>query len=212
MHSLNEPLISIGIPTYNRPDGLRRTLTEITGQTYPNLDIIVSDNASSGEDTENIVREFMRNDQRIRYFKQITNLGVHPNFQFVLAQARGEYFMWAADDDWRKANFIEELYQKLSGDSCAVIAFCDFDSRNEEGATVLGFPKFLDALKLMCKSSAFLRQVSFFLLKEGTAKPHPIYGLIRRDVLAGFSWTGFTEKYGGNAADALFIFWLMTKG
>lgn len=208
----NLPLISVGIPTYNRPEGLRRILTEITRQTYPNLDVIVSDNASTSDETRMVVGEFMREDMRVRYFRQVENQGPAINFQFVLDQARGEYFMWAADDDWHKANFIEELYKQLSGDSSAVVAFCDFDSRNEGGASVPGFPKFLDALKLMCESSAFLRQINFFLLKEGTAKPHPIYGLIRRDVLAGFSWTGFIDKCGGNAADSLFVFWLMTKG
>lgn len=212
MSNREEPLISIGIPTYNRPENLRRTLLEFTGQTYKNLEIIVSDNASPNNDTEKVAREFMRADQRIRYVKQTSNIGIHPNFQFVLAQAQGEYFAWSADDDWHEANFVEELYAKLQSDNLAVVAFCDFDSRNEMGERVSGYPDFMHALKLMCESSAFLRQFRFFLLNEGTAKPHSIYGLIRRDVLTGFSWTSFVDCYGEYAQDALFVFWLMTKG
>ena len=47
-----QPLVSVGIPTYNRPEGLRRTLECITKQTYKNLEIIVSNNCSSGPEIE----------------------------------------------------------------------------------------------------------------------------------------------------------------
>lgn len=59
------PLVSVGIPTYNRPEGLRQTLECITRQTYKNLEIIVSDNCSLESETEAIVREFMAKDSHI---------------------------------------------------------------------------------------------------------------------------------------------------
>ena len=40
------PMVTVGIPTFNRPEGLERTLACITKQTYTNLEIIVSDNCS----------------------------------------------------------------------------------------------------------------------------------------------------------------------
>ncbi len=54
--SLNEKqqLVSILIPTYNRPEGLRRALKCITGQTYKNLEIIVSDDGYPFEDNRKI--------------------------------------------------------------------------------------------------------------------------------------------------------------
>ena len=70
------PLVSVGIPTYNRPEGLRRTLECITGQTYKDLEIIVSDNCSPGPETEAIAREFMAKDSRIQYFHQEENKGL----------------------------------------------------------------------------------------------------------------------------------------
>src|SRR5947199_10799653 len=94
-----EPLVTVGIPTYNRPAGLRRALDCITGQTYRNLEILVSDNCSPGEETAAIVREYQSRDPRISYFRQPTNLGMDGNFKFLLAQAAGPYFFWAADDD-----------------------------------------------------------------------------------------------------------------
>src|SRR5260370_19857361 len=100
------PLVSVGIPTFNRPAGLRRTLACITRQTYGNLDIIVSDNASPTAATEAVVREFADRDGRLRCFRQPENIGLDANFKFVLRQARGPYFFWAADDDEWTPDFV----------------------------------------------------------------------------------------------------------
>lgn len=105
-----EPIVSIGIPTYNRPQELRVALNRIAAQTYRNLDIIVSDNGSTSAQTEKVVNVFMENDPRIRFFRQPENKGSVFNFDFVAQQASGDLFMWAADDDkWESTNLIEEL-------------------------------------------------------------------------------------------------------
>lgn len=110
--SINEQLVSVGIPTYNRPEGLRRTLESITGQTYKNLEIIISDNFSPELETEAVVREYMERDSRIQYYRQQKNTGAWFNFQFVLEQATGEFFLWAADDDEWSHQFIELLVEQ----------------------------------------------------------------------------------------------------
>jgi glycosyltransferase involved in cell wall biosynthesis len=102
-----QPLVSVGIPCYNRIDGLRATLRCITRQTHRNLEIIVSDNCSPTTEIETLVRDGMKSDPRIRYFKQGKNIGIVPNYQFVLRQAKGEFFMWAADDDEWDERFVE---------------------------------------------------------------------------------------------------------
>jgi len=117
------PLVSIGIPTYNRPEGLRRTLLAITRQTYPNLEIIVSDNNSENENVQIVLGEFAKNDPRIIAYRQAVNSGGYPNFKFVLEKATGQYFMWAADDDEWNERFIEEMLA-IIGDHSA--AFCNF--------------------------------------------------------------------------------------
>lgn len=212
MSNPTAPLISIGIPTYNRPEGLCRTLTEITNQTYRNLDIIVSDNASPTEGTEKVVREFMRSDQRIKYIKQATNLGIHQNFQFVLEKAQGEYFIWCADDDWHEPEFIESLLGALSVDGSFAMAFCDFDIRNENGMPVKDYPDSHAALRLMTGSNSLIRQLRFFMLAEGRAIPHAIYGLLPTRTLRKFSWVSHVQRYGEYGADVLFIFWLLGQG
>ena len=118
--SISRPLVSVGIPTYNRPVGLRRTLRLICGQTYQNIEIIVSDNASPDPETRSVVEEFVARDERIKYFRQPSNIGALANFRFVLAKASGEYFMWAADDDEWDAKFIETCVA-VANPSCSVM-------------------------------------------------------------------------------------------
>jgi FkbM family methyltransferase len=111
MHNIEgigkKPLVSVGIPTYNRPNGLKRTLECITQQTYRNIEIIVSDNCSIDPNVEMVVKEFQSKDDRICYFRQLENKGAGANFLFVLKQSVGKYFMWAADDDEWEPEFIE---------------------------------------------------------------------------------------------------------
>ena len=123
-----QPLVTVGIPTYNRPEGLRKTLLCITQQTYSNLQIIVADNCSENENVKIVVDEFVKKDPRVFYYRHDENMGVNFNFQFVLNKAEGLYFMWAADDDERSLLFVEELMAVINDRSAA---FCNFTIRYE---------------------------------------------------------------------------------
>lgn len=105
---MQTPLVTIGIPTYNRPSGLRKALDSAIYQTYQNIEILISDNCSTTEDTKKILEEYKSKDSRIIYTIQSNNIGAEKNFNFVLDQAKGTYFMWLADDDWLDDNYIEE--------------------------------------------------------------------------------------------------------
>jgi glycosyltransferase involved in cell wall biosynthesis len=101
------PLISIGIPTYNRSEGVLRTLTSIWAQHYPNLEIIVSDNCSP-DATQTLLEEISKNHPQLKYYRQEVNIGMIPNFEFVLRKATGKYFMWVADDDELETGVLEK--------------------------------------------------------------------------------------------------------
>jgi glycosyltransferase involved in cell wall biosynthesis len=103
------PLVSIGIPTYNRSDGyLREALNSACIQTYPHIEIIVSDNCSK-DGTEGYVKQI--GDARIRYFKQPSALLPNSNFNFCLEQAKGVYFLLLHDDDTIDSDFVETCMQ-----------------------------------------------------------------------------------------------------
>ncbi|MCU1591871.1 MAG: glycosyl transferase family 2 [Frankiales bacterium] len=94
-----KPLLTIGVPTYNRADSLATTLASARAQAYRPLEIVVCDNASD-DGTEGLVAQLQSQDDRIRYVRQETNVGSTGNFRRALAEARGDLFMWLADDDW----------------------------------------------------------------------------------------------------------------
>ena len=55
VNNYKKGLVSIGLPTYNRPENLEKALKCITNQTYKNIEIIVSDNASPNYKVQEIV-------------------------------------------------------------------------------------------------------------------------------------------------------------
>jgi glycosyltransferase domain-containing protein len=106
------PLVSIGIPTFNRANTLVKCLESILEQTYKNLEVIVSDNMSN-DATSKICRDFKRRDARVKTWRQLKNIGGNPNFSFVREQAHGRYFMLMGDDDWIDPCLVASCVQFL---------------------------------------------------------------------------------------------------
>lgn len=104
MNSEKYPLVSIGIPTFNRADVyLREALESALAQSYSSLEILVSDNGST-DNTESVVRNYA--DPRIRYFRQQPPVTPNDNFNFCLQQANGAYFLMLHDDDKIDPDFV----------------------------------------------------------------------------------------------------------
>lgn len=91
------PLVSIMIPTYNRPKFFELTLRSACAQTYPNLEIIVCDN-STDERTAKVMEKYRR-DERIRYVRNAAAKSKAENFVPFETLAHGEYLQWLMDDD-----------------------------------------------------------------------------------------------------------------
>src|SRR6266404_5120117 len=108
----NAPLISIGLPTYNRAAHLRQAIESVLAQDYSHLELVISDNASTDE-TQSMCEEFSAQDSRVKYIRQLSNRGAGPNFLEVLQQARGEFFMWLGDDDWLDSSYVSQCTREL---------------------------------------------------------------------------------------------------
>lgn len=111
------PLITIGIPTFNRRQLLQRAIESIYRQTYRNIEIVVSDNQST-DDTANFLAS--QSDARMRVITQPYNIGMAGNFNACLTAASGELFVMLSDDDFLAPRAIEELSKPFRETYCGV--------------------------------------------------------------------------------------------
>lgn len=112
---LSQPLVSIGIPTYNRASLLKRSIESALNQDYKNIEILISDNASTDE-TESVCLFYSDKDTRLKYYRQPKNRGPAENFTEVLERSSGLFFMWLGDDDWIDVAYVSSCVQQLIQD------------------------------------------------------------------------------------------------
>jgi glycosyltransferase involved in cell wall biosynthesis len=120
--TITPPLVSVIIPTYNRPQYLQQSIASAVHQTYKNIEIIVCDNCSPTNPLP-IVESFA--DQRIRFWRQPQNLGMIANQMHGFKIANGKYVASLHDDDMWHHDFLAKLIPPLEANSEIILAFCD---------------------------------------------------------------------------------------
>jgi GT2 family glycosyltransferase len=110
------PLVSILIPTYNRPFFLQEALKSAINQTYSHIEIVISDD-STDDETEKIIREqYVPHYPFIRYIKQKETLGGFKNNLFLFQEAKGEFINYLMDDDLFEETKIEKMMKVFLAD------------------------------------------------------------------------------------------------
>ena len=107
-----EPLVSVGIPTYNRAAKLARAAESVLAQTHREVELVISDNASS-DGTEAFCRQLCERDQRVRYLRSAVNRGPTANFNALFGELRGDYVMLLSDDDWLDEEYVAVCLAEL---------------------------------------------------------------------------------------------------
>jgi len=167
------PQVSIGLPVFNGQAVICNALDSLLAQTSNDFELIVSDNAST-DSTSEICQKYAARDRRVRYVRQPHNIGMYHNFRYVLRQARGDYFMWAAADDWWHPEFIERNYQVLSKNANLVSSISKVKMGNlSEHTTRVGTHPI---------RGSYPERVHRFLAAPGANSR--FYGLFRRQQLA----------------------------
>jgi glycosyltransferase involved in cell wall biosynthesis len=127
------PLISIGLPVYNGEKSLERAIISILDQDHPNIELIIGDNAST-DSTQAICQKFLEMDSRVKYYCHNKNNGSSFNFNFVLKEAKGEFFTWAAYDDWLETSYIRRCVEELKTNPTAIGCCSEINFINEDGS------------------------------------------------------------------------------
>ncbi len=115
--------MSVVIPAFDRPDYLRSAIESVLNQSFDNLELIVSDDASP-RPLGPTVHGFC--DPRVHYIRNGATLGVNGNTRVAIAQARGKYLVVLNDDDLWGPVFLEHMVPYLELDDEVVVAFCNF--------------------------------------------------------------------------------------
>jgi glycosyltransferase involved in cell wall biosynthesis len=114
------PLLSIGVPVYNGERYLAEALESALAQDHPNLEVLISDNAST-DSTAEICRRF-GDDGRVRYSRSPETIEPVANFARVLGMASGRYFGWLAHDDViTSPSYGSTLVERLEANPDAVL-------------------------------------------------------------------------------------------
>ncbi len=127
----DQPLISIVLCTYNGQKYLEEQLESLVNQTYPHLEIIISDDASTDE-TKKILDNYQQR-QGFNIFYQPENMGYTKNFSFALSKTSGDYIALCDQDDIWLPNKIEALYEYFGEE---LLVYSDSLLIDEEGRSI----------------------------------------------------------------------------
>ena len=112
-------LISICIPTYNRPESLLNCLNSLSLQSKKNFEVCISDNCSK-KNIARLIQPFKKK-LKIRYNRNSRNLGFALNLLKVSKMAKGDFIWFLGDDDLIIKNGIEKLHNIIKKNTK-----CDF--------------------------------------------------------------------------------------
>ena len=111
---ISNSLVSIIIPTYNRRELIKETLTSIQNQTYKNWECIIVDDGSTDNTKEEVIK-FTHNDNRFAYYKRPPEIkkGANACRNYGFKKAKGKYIQWFDSDDLMHVRMLEEKINKI---------------------------------------------------------------------------------------------------
>jgi glycosyltransferase involved in cell wall biosynthesis len=170
----SQPLVSVGLPVFNGALFLEEALGALLNQSYENIEIILSDNAST-DATPAICAKYAALDRRVRYSRLAENIGGVPNHNRVISLATGKYFMWASHDDLFEPSYVAKCVDCLEKDPGVVLAYARMSTLDEAGhVKPFMLSHSTDAPRPATRFSEF---TALYSMLEAT------YGVMRRAVL-----------------------------
>jgi len=130
------PKVSVVIPTYNRPNFLRAAVRSVLGQTFQDFEIVIVDDASTGE-TQAVVASF--GDPRIRYLRHDQNRQISGARNTGVQAATGEFVAFLDDDDeWRREKLEKQVHILETSASTVGVVYTAFEQVNVPSGEVVG--------------------------------------------------------------------------
>ena len=118
----NAVYFSIIIPVYNTEKYLSRCLNSVVNQTFKNIEIIIVNDASQGNCKE-IVEEYLKKDNRIKYIEHSENKSLLQARKTGNIASTGKYIMYVDSDDEIEINACEEIFNVIKNEDCDIVSF-----------------------------------------------------------------------------------------
>ncbi len=128
----HEIFISVCLVTYNRAGVLAATIDGILRQTHERFELIIADDCSP-DDTENLCRDYMRRDSRIRYFRNSSNLSMPGNLNKAIGCASAEYIAQLHDGDVFRQDLLEQWLAALLRHPSTAFVFNQYGVLDSDG-------------------------------------------------------------------------------
>lgn len=201
------PFFSICVPNFNYQNFLKITLDSVTAQTEPDLEVVVSDNASTDRSVE-IVRECQIKDSRISLCINRCNVGFAGNLGKAAAMASGQIMIMLSSDDLMTPSALKtykRLFEFLGNDAAKSIVNSSISVIDSSGniigqqgvdwklwkgavqdtelSSILGAPVYSIESKVLLSNSLRLMRVPFYFLSTA-------YPKILHDAVEGYSQGG----------------------
>jgi glycosyltransferase involved in cell wall biosynthesis len=195
MDKTHIPKVTIGLPVYNGELSLSQSIDSVLKQSFTDFELIISDNAST-DSTLKICEKYLNKDSRITLVKQNKNIGPLWNFYFILEKARGNYFVWLADDDYWHPDFLLENVSVLDNHKnvvCSIGKINPFDKLPKNGIKEesVKYPKLAENYVMNRRnqmisvtfpvSGSYSKKIRQFLKNTGATSR--FYGLYRKEIL-----------------------------
>lgn len=165
--------VTVGVPTFQRVELLKETLSSLLNQTTDEFKIIVGNNDSNAPLSSNSLG--LCDDGRIEFVNHSKNLGQIENMRFLLSACETPWFTWLNDDDLMHPRCLEILLSAVHALENNIIAvFCNYAS----SATPRGFDPVENAGMTYLDTNQFILQY--------TAQQIPLigcYGLLSTGAL-----------------------------
>lgn len=120
--NMNKPLLTVAIPTYNRPEPLQKTLDVLKAEDADTFTILISDNSST-DCSEKLVRCYQQSMPNLRYSKNPVNLGFSRNVARLYELADTRYIWFLCDDDSVNPGAVTEIIRALEKHEPVVAIF-----------------------------------------------------------------------------------------
>jgi glycosyltransferase involved in cell wall biosynthesis len=173
------PVVSIALPVYNGADTLAAAVESVLAQTYSNLELVISDNAST-DGTQALCQRFAREDRRVVYQRHARNVGLLNNFISAADNTAGTYVRWLGDDDSIEPDYVSRVLDVFAEDERRVVVTTQVVYRDADGVETLATdydPSAMASTDPVERLAGMLR-----LLTTDFATLDPLYAVMRRDL------------------------------